>query len=786
MPTKAETLSFLKGKLEHSRVADLMYFTHAEWTSNRLQKIEDVHAAFNGHMIIVRSSALNEDSETESLAGQFHSVLNIKASQAKEVAAAIDEVFASYGEECADNQVLIQPMIRSVILSGVAFTQDQKTGAPYVVISYDDESSDTDTITSGKGVSKSLRIWRGTNPDHLSSKRMRHVYAAIKELETVMGSDRLDIEFAVDDRYRVWTLQARPLICQEMMSAAQKEKLDAHLKSIGQEMTDLSKPQNDLYGRQTILGDMPDWNPAEMIGIQPSPLAYSLYRELITKEVWHKARTGMGYRSFSGAQELMVRLAGHPYIDTRKSFNSFLPAGVDTLTAERLVNAWLSRLTDKTQSHDKIEFDIVSTCYAPGFDAFMAQRYDDVLTYDQYQAYKMLLLKHTNDCVEGNVDYSITWSEKKALELKSIQQKTHYSDFTSGTPKEISAHIERLITECQTLGTIPFSAGARHAFIGEKILRDCLEFDVLTQDEVSAIKGSFPTISSDIIEGMMALSGNDQASKDQFYKNFGHIRPSSYDILSPRYDAMSSMDGISVAVPEHHNLILDKAFIVGKLDPYFKEIGYTFSASHFLDYYAKSVQMREWIKSVFTRHLSDILECVAAIGEHNGLDRKTMAYVPIDALIDVTKKDAGKEALLALVDEHRAIYDEYKGIYMNYLLESDKDLTVIPVQRSVPNFITYKRITAAAVTLSEKESVRDDLAGKIICIERADPGFDWLFGCNIGGLITKYGGANSHMAIRASEFSLPAAIGCGELIYSKLENAAKIDLDCESGQIISL
>ena len=52
--------------------------------------------------------------------------------------------------------------------------------------------------------------------------------------------------------------------------------------------------------------------------------------------------------------------------------------------------------------------------------------------------------------------------------------------------------------------------------------------------------------------------------------------------------------------------------------------------------------------------------------------------------------------------------------------------------------------------------------GCIVLIESADPGFDWIFSHAITGLVTKYGGANSHMAVRCAEFGLPAAIGCGE------------------------
>ena len=58
-----------------------------------------------------------------------------------------------------------------------------------------------------------------------------------------------------------------------------------------------------------------------------------------------------------------------------------------------------------------------------------------------------------------------------------------------------------------------------------------------------------------------------------------------------------------------------------------------------------------------------------------------------------------------------------------------------------------------------------------------------VFNKNIKGLITKYGGVASHMAIRCSEFHLPAVIGCGELLYEQLKSAKRIHLDCAAQKI---
>ena len=98
---------------------------------------------------------------------------------------------------------------------------------------------------------------------------------------------------------------------------------------------------------------------------------------------------------------------------------------------------------------------------------------------------------------------------------------------------------------------------------------------------------------------------------------------------------------------------------------------------------------------------------------------------------------------------------------------------------SVPNFITYKLIEGNVVFLSSKKS-NLKLKDKIVLIESADPGYDWLFGHNIKGLITKYGGANSHMTIRCNELEIPAAIGCGDSLFSKLETTKKLLLNCKN------
>ena len=58
------------------------------------------------------------------------------------------------------------------------------------------------------------------------------------------------------------------------------------LITIKNKIVDGLTPNPFLMGKRTVYGVMPDWNPAEIIGIRPKPLALSLYSELITDSIW--------------------------------------------------------------------------------------------------------------------------------------------------------------------------------------------------------------------------------------------------------------------------------------------------------------------------------------------------------------------------------------------------------------------------------------------------------------------------------------------------------------------
>ena len=117
-----------------------------------------------------------------------------------------------------------------------------------------------------------------------------------------------------------------------------------------------------------------------------------------------------------------------------------------------------------------------------------------------------------------------------------------------------------------------------------------------------------------------------------------------------------------------------------------------------------------------------------------------------------------------------------------YLITTKSDFFVASILISKPNFITEKKVNSKIYNL-KKEQNTNAINGKIVLIENADPGFDWIFNYKIKGLITKYGGVNSHMSIRCLELNIPAAIGVGDESFDKLILGDKVILNCKENKI---
>ena len=115
--TKAETLKKIYGHMRTAKVLPQFTFTAGEWQSHSAGMISKFQDLPWSSRVIVRSSALNEDTQTQSQAGKYESIADVSGEKA--FRAAVERVIASYEDSDPGNQVLVQPMLEQVAVCGV-------------------------------------------------------------------------------------------------------------------------------------------------------------------------------------------------------------------------------------------------------------------------------------------------------------------------------------------------------------------------------------------------------------------------------------------------------------------------------------------------------------------------------------------------------------------------------------------------------------------------------------------------------------------------------------------
>ncbi|MFC4305872.1 PEP/pyruvate-binding domain-containing protein [Cohnella boryungensis] len=767
--SKAETLSRLENVVQAAVVLPQYALSLAQWRSDRegtLAALERL--SWFRRPVIVRSSARDEDGEHASLAGKYLSIPQVKGRL--QLRDAVDRVFASYGEASAEHQVLIQPMLRTIAMSGVAFSLNPNNGGNYRVINYDGITGSASSITSGSAAySRTYYCFRDSPVP--APQPLDRILALIEELERLFSSDRLDIEFATDRKGVLYLLQVRPLI---VSFPVPERKVQAGILSrVYSKVAQSQGNKPYLYGKRTVYGVMPDWNPAEIIGVRPRPLALSLYKDLVTDSIWAYQRNNYGYKNLRSFP-LLIHLGGFPYIDVRVSFNSFLPEQFEDALSEKLIDYYVDRLAEEPENHDKVEFNIVFSCYtfdlgqrirALGARGFSERELDAICEGLKGLTNRMLdmesgLLRKDLDRIE---------------ELEGKREKIVRSSL------DAVSKIYWLLEDCKRYGTLPFAGLARGGFVAAQMLRSLVSVEILSESDYHDFMHGLETVSSKMGRDFTELD------MDSFLTKYGHLRPGTYDILSPRYDeapdryfSFGNREARQEAANARPFMLSLAQF--NKIRSLLLKHGLSGDVLQLFDFFKLAIEGREYSKFVFTKSLSEAISLFASLAEEHGLTKEEASYADIGVIKQAYESECDvRELLLRSSAKGRERYESTLQLCLPPVIVEPSDVWAYHQLECEPNYITLKQTSSNVVFMDDGNP--DRLQGSILFIPSADPGYDWIFSREIAGFVTMYGGANSHMAIRAGELSIPAVIGVGEKLYERYGQAQVLEIDCASRQM---
>ena len=752
---KARTLIFLE-KNQHKYdyiIPPFLKFSKKFFYKNKEKISKNVFKKFFKKKIIIRSSSKNEDNLNQSNAGKYDSyqindltIFNIKKYSEK--------VLRKLNNE---DEVIFQEYINKPDYAGVIFTREINSNAPYYSINLD-TSGKTDTITSGASSAEIKNIIICRNFTHKS--KYRKLLATVKDIEYLVSDNRLDIEFCVKNK-KIFIVQCRPL--KRVSSKINDELVYSALKNIENKFSNLQNLNATIPGKFTAFSNMSDWNPAEMIGVKPSLLSLSLYAELVTDSVWSEHRKNYLYQNLK-PNPLMVNFLGCPYIDLRVDFNSFLPNDLRKLTKIKIINYLIKKVNTNPELHDKIEFDLIETF----FDFDSRSKIKKYLNKKDTSEYIKSLKKLTNNFLNSK----LLDSEINKIETLKIKQ----NDIISSKRNNIE-NIFFLINDCKEFGTLPFAGIARCAFVATKILRTFVKDGIIDQTDYNLFFESINNVQKKINNSLV----NNKNNKN-FFKNFGHLRPMTYSISSQNYKEgfknYFNTKNLKFKKTKKFEINMSK---ISKINKIFKKNNINCTANNFFKFAKEAIFYREQAKLVFSRSIDLVFKELIKLGSKIDIKRNDLEFVSIKDILnyynnlDVYKL---KQIMKSNIKKNKLQYEITKNLEIPDFIKGKNDFYEFEKSIVKPNYVESNEITGKIIEISNLKNIKkNNLANKIILLDSADPGYDFIFSFKILGLITKFGGANSHMSIRCIDEGIPAAIGVGDLLYTELQNANIVNIN---------
>jgi len=723
----------------------------------------EVKKKFKTNKVAIRSSSLNEDNLNTN-AGKYHSELNVNINK-KNILSAARKVINSYEPiNRTKEKFMVQRMITNSKMNGVIFTRDQNNGFPFTTINFT-LGNKTNLITSGEQNGLIFKYINSFEPN-IKKFNIKKICIFVEKLKKSLKSSNLDIEFSISSSGKINLLQVRELKLKKNQKAI---KIFKSYKLLENKLKKILYDNSFLKGKYTVYSTMSDWNPAEIIGIKPNKLSYSLYSELITDYIWSKSRAFFNYCDL-GETPLMFSFLGTPFIDLRADFNSFIPNHLNENLKNKLVNFYLNKYKKKPEYF----FDKVESQLLIGNVDFSTHKkikiFNDKLNKNEIKVFIRELEKITNR--------SFKILQKSIEKYKKIKILLNRIKTAKSSPIN---KIYNYINICKNYGTFPFANIARCAFISTNFLNSMVEEEIITESEKKLFLNSISTITTQMLNEL------NKKSKEEFLRNFGHLRPSTYDINSPSYNENYDeyFNKVNEKLVSKKKKFKFSEIQKKKIQSRLKKLKISISTDDFLKFIEKSIIHREKSKFYFTKSIELIFLEINKIGDQFGISKNDLCHIDIKVIKNLYNNftiNEVKRTLRKNIKENKSNFNFNKHLVIPNNIINPVDINSIFEIDQKASFINDKNVTGEIVILS-KNNLKTKMTNKIVCIRNADPGYDFIFTKNIKGLITEYGGPNSHMCIRCSELGIPAAIGVGNSTYQKVINSKKITLDCFNKKI---
>ena len=718
---KAATLLRLAGRLRSASIPACSLLNFNDWRVDPEHAIARVLRDIPANLLAVRSARSGEDSSLGN-AGRYLSLLGVAGDPAA-LADAIRRVFDSYGQLSAHDHILVQPQITGIKHAMVASSRGA-FGSAYDSVSVTPGDA-PDAITRGDSPADTWHIGPDFNPENLPGPVTRALQL-LDELRLIFDSAPFEVEL-LEAGQTLWLLQVRSLPANPPLADI--------TESIKLASTQLGKFHNE---GGDLLGLMPDWNPAELLGAHPRPFSLSLFQSVIGESAWWQARSELGY-SRPYTDQLIRPVAGRPYVDVRASFESLCPAELSPHQRGRLSGAWLAQLRDNPRLHDRVEFDVVLS----GFEFDGARRVADM------------------DCgiAASTLLPALRRITTRSLDRGELQRAIRYFATCLASPPSAGGSLHDQLGFLQRDIAKRFARVARCDFLAQALWRSAARLGAIAPQRCLEI-----------------LSMKADQNCATAIANGNETRPGQFDIRSVKRSGSSDRTTLLKACRSDH-LEMDETRNITEL---LLEGSLPWSSDQLLEVSRLAARARELGKRALAALMGDWLAQVRSLAERRDINAEMLSWLRWEIIAGPAISYASAAAQSMRAKQRHA--DE-AHLKMPMLLWHVRDLSGVHLPASSGHFHGQGIVEGRIILVDERSAAEMLPAHSVVAIRSADPGYEWIFQRQPTALITAFGGPHSHMALRCADAGCGVVLGLGDERFRKLVSAARLRIDFEQAQI---
>ena len=691
----------------------------------------------------VRSSALNEDGQNESFAGQYETVTDVKV---PDIIAAVKEVQASadndrvkaYSGSKTGIGVVIQRFVQPEF-AGVVFTSDVITGKDEELVG-NYVRGEGEQLVSGASNAEEFRInvvkfaYRGPDEMRAYAKTLGRYCMEIRRLYGMP----MDIEWAVSGG-KVYILQARPITTLRRLDPATYE----------------------VNGTKSGYKLLTRTNVGEIFMKPLSPMTFSVLEKINTMlglPDWLDSICGQAYMNISVMCSIQVAFgkSREQAFENIKSLVGNIPDGVEVPVSPFDKKAFLKAL--------KVLFFPKEKC--------------------------KLTKREKHDMVRDLPDIS----REVIARIRTIENSKELLNYWDGEllPKVKDAFASilgeagmQMVPLFSTRGKIAKIAGEQMA---DRLCGGCLGV-------VESMKPML--LIDDVIAGRL--------SKEDYVKTCGHRSPSEMELIEPRpYEDPAFPDNV---IEERRRSGVDMYVMLRSQQQAFEEALAEFKAKYptrskwiekKIAGFRVANAFREEIRSKGVYIFCVFREYILRAGQLNGLGDEVFMFM-FDEFFEALRSGVMPVETLAA---RRKTYDKnltypcFPSIVMGRFEPDEwcadanrrsdyyiQDMSAEPVQegdiRGFPG--AAGKVRGKVVVIADVDHIGDIRDGDILVTTATNIGWTPAFP-RVSAIVTDIGAPLSHAAIVAREFGIPAVVGCGNATML-LKTGEMVEVDGAAGVV---